>query len=119
MAMESTELTSTNGGVFAGKALSRAERALDRTKTRLAWDETYTLPENLFLAYQRSGQPFYRDMAKQFLKTVRTLVPFRKKQCDAFRTRLQSRECVQFAMQAYITPEVRNTCRPRRRLKCC
>jgi len=26
------------------------------------------LPENLFLAYQRSGKTFYRDMAKQFLE---------------------------------------------------
>jgi len=26
------------------------------------------LPENLFLAYQRSGKPFYRDMATRFLE---------------------------------------------------
>jgi uncharacterized protein len=51
------------------KALSRAEqRARPHKDTSYTWDESYTLPENLFLAYQRSGKTFYRDMAKQFLE---------------------------------------------------
>ena len=51
------------------KALSRLEqRARPHRDTSYTWDETYTLPENLFLAYQRSGKTFYRDMAKQFLE---------------------------------------------------
>ena len=51
------------------KALSRAEQRMRPHKdTSFTWDESYTLPENLFLAYQRSGKPFYRDMAKQFLE---------------------------------------------------
>ncbi len=51
------------------KALSRAEmRARPHKDTSYTWDETYTLPENLFLAYQRSGDPFYRDFAKRFLE---------------------------------------------------
>jgi uncharacterized protein len=51
------------------KALSRAEqRSRPHKDTSFTWDEHYTLPENLFLAYQRSGKPFYRDMAKQFLE---------------------------------------------------
>jgi DUF1680 family protein len=51
------------------KALSRAEqRSRPHKDTAYTWDETYTLPENLFLAYQRSGKPFYRDMAKRFLE---------------------------------------------------
>jgi hypothetical protein len=31
------------------------------------WDESYTMPENLFLAYQRGAGQGYRDMAVQYL----------------------------------------------------
>src|SRR5215471_6862683 len=51
------------------KALSRAEqRARSHRSVAQTWDETYTLPENLFLAYQRSGNPQYRDLAVRFLE---------------------------------------------------
>ena len=52
------------------KALSRAEqRARKHKDTSYTWDETYTLPENLFLAYQRSGgDRRYRDLAVRFLE---------------------------------------------------
>ncbi|MBZ5516382.1 MAG: glycoside hydrolase family 127 protein [Acidobacteriia bacterium] len=51
------------------KALSRAEqRARPHKDESYSWDETYTLPENLFLAYQRSGKTFYRDLAVRFLE---------------------------------------------------
>ena len=35
--------------------------------TRHVWDESYTLPENLFLAWQRTGNSRYLDMAKRYL----------------------------------------------------
>ncbi|HKF50327.1 MAG TPA: beta-L-arabinofuranosidase domain-containing protein [Terracidiphilus sp.] len=51
------------------KALSRAEqRARPHKDTSFTWDETYTLPENLFLAYQRSGNSLYVELAKKFLE---------------------------------------------------
>lgn len=51
------------------KALSRAEqRSRPHKDTPYTWDETYTLPENLFLAYQRSGKPLYLDMARKYLE---------------------------------------------------
>ena len=51
------------------KALSRAEqRSRPHKDTSFTWDETYTLPENLFLAYQRSGDPFYRELGKKYLE---------------------------------------------------
>src|SRR5271155_263461 len=51
------------------KALSRAEQEARPHKTiAYAWDETYTLPENLFLAYQRSGDSRYRDLAIRFIE---------------------------------------------------
>lgn len=35
--------------------------------TEHCWDESYTLPENLFLAWQRTADPRYRDLAPRFL----------------------------------------------------
>ena len=51
------------------KALSRPEqRARPHKDNAYTWDETYTLPENLFLAYQRSGDSRYRDLAVRFVE---------------------------------------------------
>src|SRR5215467_4739408 len=51
------------------KALSRAEqRARPHKMVADTWDETYTLPENFFLAYQRTGKPEYRDLAVRFIE---------------------------------------------------
>ena len=35
--------------------------------TRHVWDETYTMPENLFLAWLRTGNTRYRELARRFL----------------------------------------------------
>jgi len=51
------------------KALSRSEQyARPQKDEACCWDETYTLPENLFLAYRRSGDSRYRDLAIRFLE---------------------------------------------------
>jgi DUF1680 family protein len=51
------------------KALSRVEqRARPHKMIADTWDETYTLPENFFLAYQRSGNPRYRELAVRFIE---------------------------------------------------
>jgi DUF1680 family protein len=51
------------------KALSRSEQyALPQKDEAYCWDETYTLPENLFLAYQRGGGGRYRELAIRFLE---------------------------------------------------
>jgi uncharacterized protein len=51
------------------KALSRAEqRARLHKSDSYTWDESYTLPENLFLAYQRSGDKRYRNLAVRFIE---------------------------------------------------
>jgi uncharacterized protein len=70
MAMDVHEkLTHAIVAYLPEKALSRQEqRSRPHKDTSYTWDETYTLPENLFLAYQRSGKPFYRNMAKQYLQ---------------------------------------------------
>jgi hypothetical protein len=50
------------------KALTRAEMA-ERPHKNIAWtwDESYTLPENFFLAYKRSGDGRYLELAQRFL----------------------------------------------------
>jgi DUF1680 family protein len=50
------------------KALSRAEQEARPHKTiAYTWDESYTLPENFFLAYRRSGDKLYLELAKRFI----------------------------------------------------
>src|SRR5580658_704664 len=50
------------------KALSRAEQeARPHKSIAYTWDETYTLPENFFLAYQRSGDARYKELGERFI----------------------------------------------------
>jgi DUF1680 family protein len=50
------------------KALSRAEQeARPHKSIAYTWDETYTLPENFFLAYQRSGDKHYKELGERFI----------------------------------------------------
>jgi len=51
------------------KALSRSEQyAIPHPDEAYCWDETYTLPENLFLAYRRGAGDRFRDLAMRFLE---------------------------------------------------
>jgi len=51
------------------KALSRQEmEARPHPNIAFTWDETYTLPENFFLAYKRSGNARYKQLAERFLE---------------------------------------------------
>lgn len=50
------------------KAVDRMEEEKRPHKDdAFGWDESYTLPENLFLAYQRSGDSRYRDLAVRYI----------------------------------------------------
>jgi uncharacterized protein len=50
------------------RALGRAEQEARPHKTiAFTWDETYTLPENFFLAYQRSGDKRYKELGERFI----------------------------------------------------
>ena len=87
------------------KALSRAEqRSRPHKDTSYTWDETYTLPENLFLAYQRSGKTFYRDMAKQYLEDDTYFNPLAEgNNVLPFEHAYSHVNAFSSAMQAYIT----------------
>src|SRR4051794_14200044 len=88
-----------------GKALSRFEqRARPHKDTSFTWDETYTLPENLFLAYQRSGNTLYRDMAKQYLEDETYFDPLAQgNNVLPFEHAYSHVNAFSSAMQAYIT----------------
>jgi DUF1680 family protein len=106
MAMDTHEkLTRAMSAYLPEKALSRAEqRSRPHKDTSYTWDETYTLPENLFLAYQRSGKPFYRDLAKKYLEDDTYFGPLAEgANVLPFEHAYSHVNAFSSAMQAYIT----------------
>jgi len=106
MAMDVHEkLTRAMVAYLPEKALSRAEqRSRPHKDTSFTWDESYTLPENLFLAYQRSGRTFYRDMGKQYLEDDTYFGPLSKGfNVLPFEHAYSHVNAFSSAMQAYIT----------------
>lgn len=87
------------------KALSRAElRSRPHKDTSYTWDESYTLPENLFLAYQRTGNVFYREMAKRYLEDDTYFGPLSQgNNVLPFEHAYSHVNAFSSAMQAYIT----------------
>jgi uncharacterized protein len=87
------------------KALSRAEqRSRPHKNTPYTWDESYTLPENLFLAYQRSGETLYRDMGKRYLQDDTYFGPLSQgNNVLPFEHAYSHVNAFSSAMQAYIT----------------
>jgi DUF1680 family protein len=87
------------------KALSRQEqRSRPHKDTSYTWDETYTLPENLFLAYQRTGNVFYREMAKKYLEDDTYFNPLSQgNNVLPFEHAYSHVNAFSSAMQAYIT----------------
>jgi hypothetical protein len=106
MAMDVHEkLTRAMVAYLPEKALSRQEqRSRPHKDTSYTWDETYTLPENLFLAYQRSGKTFYRDMGKQYLEDDTYFNPLAQgNNVLPFEHAYSHVNAFSSAMQAYIT----------------
>lgn len=106
MAMDVHEkLTHAIVAYLPEKALSRQEqRSRAHKDTSYTWDETYTLPENFFLAYQRSGKVFYRDMAKQYLEDDTYFNPLSQgNNVLPFEHAYSHVNAFSSAMQAYIT----------------
>lgn len=106
MAMDVHEkLTRAMTAYLPEKALSRFEqRQRPHKDTSFTWDESYTLPENLFLAYQRSGKTFYRDMAKQYLEDDSYFGPLSQgNNVLPFEHAYSHVNAFSSAMQAYIT----------------
>src|SRR5437879_5458552 len=106
MAMDIHEkLTRAIVAYLPEKALSRAEmRSRLHKEPSYTRDETYTLPEKLFLAYQRSGKSFYRDMANKFLEDDTYFDPLSQgNNVLPFEHAYSHVNAFSSAMQAYIT----------------
>ena len=106
MAMQIHEkLTHAITAYLPEKALSRQEqRSRPHKDTSYTWDETYTLPENLFLAYQRTGNVFYREMAKKYLEDDTYFNPLSQgNNVLPFEHAYSHVNAFSSAMQAYIT----------------
>ena len=106
LAMEIHEkLTRAIVAYLPEKALSRAEqRSRPHKDTAYTWDETYTLPENLFLAYQRSGKSLYLEMAKKYLEDDTYFNPLAEgNNVLPFEHAYSHVNAFSSAMQAYIT----------------
>jgi DUF1680 family protein len=99
------KLTRAMSAYLPEKALSRWEqRSRSHKDTSFTWDETYTLPENLFLAYQRTGKTIYRDLAKQYLEDDTYFGPLSKgNNVLPFEHAYSHVNAFSSAMQAYIT----------------
>jgi DUF1680 family protein len=106
MAMDVHEkLTRAMVAYLPEKALSRAEqRSRPHKDTAYTWDESYTLPENLFLAYQRTGNEFYRDLAKRYLEDDTYFGPLSQgNNVLPFEHAYSHVNAFSSAMQAYLT----------------
>ena len=86
-----------------GKAIEHGQRWRSNPDVSYTWDESYTMPENLFLAYQRGAGDGYKTLGAQYLS-------------EAFYERLAAGQndlagrhayshvnCLCSAMQAYLT----------------
>jgi DUF1680 family protein len=68
------------------------------------WDESYTLPENLFLAYQRGAGERYKEMAVRFLHDKPYFTPLAENvNVLAGRHAYSFVNALNSAMQAYLT----------------
>lgn len=85
------------------KAIEHGERWRANPDVSYTWDESYTMPENLFLAYHRGAGDGYKALAVQYLNE-----PFYERlaagQNDlAGRHAYSHVNCLCSAMQAYLT----------------
>ena len=87
-----------------GKAIEHGQRWRENPADGYTWDESYTIPENLFLAYQRGAGDRYRALGVQYLDDQSYFDPLAEgrnvlagKHAYSYVNSLSS------AMQAYLT----------------
>jgi DUF1680 family protein len=85
-------------------ALTRAEmRARPHPNISYTWDEPYTLPENLYLAYTRGAGPRYRALAQRFLQDTTYFTPLSRNENALPGEHAYSHvNALSSAMQAYL-----------------
>lgn len=87
------------------KALSRPEMAArPHPNMAFTWDESYTLPENLYLAYKRGAGGRFRDLARRYLLDQDYFDPLsRGENVLPGRHAYSHVNALSSAMQAYLT----------------
>jgi DUF1680 family protein len=87
------------------KALNRDEmRSRSHKNIAYTWDETYTLPENFYLAYQRGAGDRYKQLARRFLEDDTYFGPLSEGQNVLPGQHAYSHlNALNSAMQAYLT----------------
>jgi DUF1680 family protein len=87
------------------KALNREEmQARPHPNMAFTWDESYTLPENFYLAYQRGAGSRYRQLAARFLEDDTYFNPLADNQNVLPGLHAYSHvNALSSAMQAYLT----------------
>jgi hypothetical protein len=98
-----TKTTETAMPHLPGKAIEHGQNWRPGKDESWTWDESYTIPENLFLAYQRGAGDRYKALAVQYLNE-----PFFERlatgQNDFVGRHAYSHvNCLSSAMQAYLT----------------
>jgi len=87
-----------------GKAIDRELEWRPGKDQSFRWDESYTNPENLFLAYQRGAGDQYRDLAAQYLDDSTWFDPLsRGENVLAGKHAYSYVNSLSSAMQAYLT----------------
>jgi DUF1680 family protein len=63
--------------VIRGAVRYLPSRAIERDEAprQAPYDESYTLPENLFITYEITGDPYFRSLASQFLSNAKYYDP--------------------------------------------
>lgn len=85
-------------------ALTRAEmRARPHPNISFTWDEPYTLPENLYLAYTRGAGTRYHSLAQRFLQDTTYFTPLSQNQNTLIGEHAYSHvNALSSAMQSYL-----------------
>jgi hypothetical protein len=89
------------------KALNRQEMmARPHKNISYTWDETYTLPENFYLAFQRGAGPRYHQLARRFLQDDTYFGPLSENKNVLPGQHAYSHvNALSSAMQAYLTDD--------------
>ncbi|HTU34772.1 MAG TPA: beta-L-arabinofuranosidase domain-containing protein [Candidatus Acidoferrum sp.] len=87
-----------------GKAVEHGQRWRKNPSVGYTWDESYTISENLFIAYQRGGGDRYRSLAIQYLDDDNYYDPLAEdSNVLAGRHAYSYVNSLSSAMQAYLT----------------
>jgi DUF1680 family protein len=97
------KVTDTATPHLPGKAIERDVQWRPGKDFSYGWDESYTMPENLFLAAQRGAGPRYREMASAYLMDATFFDPLSEnKNVLAKRHAYSTVNSLSSGMQAYL-----------------